>query len=65
MNKKLPVFLWFAVGCIFSFAGTPSHKIKPENPGKKIWIDADLAVGMKRIGRLGYSDVDDGYAIIQ
>lgn len=32
---------------------------------KKVWIDTDLAVGMKRIGREGYSDVDDGYAILQ
>jgi len=32
---------------------------------KKIWIDTDLAVGKERIGREGYSDVDDGYAIIQ
>jgi pyrimidine-specific ribonucleoside hydrolase len=32
---------------------------------KKVWIDTDLAVGMERIGREGYSDVDDGYAILQ
>lgn len=32
---------------------------------KKVWIDADLAVGMKRINRPGYSDVDDGYAVLQ
>lgn len=32
---------------------------------KNVWIDADLAVGMKRYGRDGYSDVDDGYAILQ
>ncbi len=30
-----------------------------------IWIDSDLAVGKQRIGRPGYSDVDDGYAIWQ
>lgn len=30
-----------------------------------IWIDTDLAVGMKNIRRAGYSDVDDGYAIWQ
>ncbi len=32
---------------------------------KNIWIDADLAVGMKRYHREGYSDVDDAYAILQ
>jgi inosine-uridine nucleoside N-ribohydrolase len=32
---------------------------------KPVWIDADLAIGMRRIGRPGYSDVDDGYAIWQ
>lgn len=32
---------------------------------KKVWIDTDLAVGKERIGREGYSDVDDGYAILQ
>lgn len=34
---------------------------------RKIWIDSDLAVGMKRDARNrdGYSDVDDGYAILQ
>ena len=30
-----------------------------------IWIDTDLAVGMKRYTRPGYSDVDDGYAVLQ
>jgi len=32
---------------------------------KQVWIDTDLSVGMKRYGRVGYSDVDDGYAIAQ
>ena len=32
---------------------------------KSIWIDADVAVGMERYGREGFSDVDDGYAILQ
>ncbi len=32
---------------------------------KKIWIDTDLSVGMKRHAREGYCDVDDGYAIWQ
>ncbi len=34
---------------------------------RKIWIDTDLAVGMKRDARNrdGYSDVDDGFAILQ
>ncbi|WP_240032196.1 nucleoside hydrolase [Psychroflexus aestuariivivens] len=36
-----------------------------QNEKKKVWIDADLAVGMKRYEREGYSDVDDGYAILQ
>jgi len=42
--------------------------VKNSLPGmgkKVIWIDADLAVGMKRIGRPGYSDVDDGFAVWQ
>jgi len=30
-----------------------------------IWIDTDLAVGEKRTHREGYSDVDDGYAVLQ
>lgn len=32
---------------------------------KQIWIDTDLSVGMKRTTRPGYSDVDDGYAVLQ
>lgn len=38
---------------------------QPPEENKKVWIDADLAVGMKRYEREGYSDVDDGYAILQ
>jgi len=32
---------------------------------KQVWIDTDLSVGMKRYHKEGYSDVDDGYAILQ
>jgi pyrimidine-specific ribonucleoside hydrolase len=32
---------------------------------KQVWIDTDLSVGMKRYHREGYSDVDDGYAVLQ
>jgi pyrimidine-specific ribonucleoside hydrolase len=32
---------------------------------KQVWIDTDLAAGMKRISREGYSDVDDAFAILQ
>lgn len=32
---------------------------------KKVWIDTDLSVGMKRHNREGYCDVDDGYAVLQ
>lgn len=32
---------------------------------KQVWIDTDLSAGMKRYTREGYSDVDDGYAILQ
>ncbi|PKA97258.1 pyrimidine-specific ribonucleoside hydrolase [Flavobacteriaceae bacterium MAR_2009_75] len=32
---------------------------------KHVWIDTDLAVGMERYGREGFSDVDDGYALLQ
>jgi inosine-uridine nucleoside N-ribohydrolase len=32
---------------------------------KRVWIDTDLSVGMKRHTRKGYCDVDDGYAIWQ
>ncbi|MGB7393565.1 MAG: nucleoside hydrolase [Pricia sp.] len=32
---------------------------------KKVWIDTDLSVGMKRHEREGYCDVDDGYAVLQ
>lgn len=32
---------------------------------KKVWIDTDLSVGMKRYHKEGYSDVDDGYAVLQ
>ncbi|WP_036195852.1 nucleoside hydrolase [Maribacter antarcticus] len=32
---------------------------------KNVWIDTDLSVGMKRYHKEGYSDVDDGYAILQ
>lgn len=44
-----------------------SDSILPEKVEgkKKVWIDADLAVGMKNINRPGYSDVDDGYAVLQ
>ncbi len=40
----------------------PTHPIAPK---KKVWVDTDLAVGMKRYHREGYSDVDDGYAVLQ
>ncbi|MFD2832517.1 nucleoside hydrolase [Gramella sp. AN32] len=36
-----------------------------KNSKKNIWVDADLAVGMKRYHREGYSDVDDAYALLQ
>ena len=68
MNKKHLVFLCAcAVGSIYSFSISEPvfHDGKIQAPQKQIWIDADLAVGMKRIGRPGYSDVDDGYAIAQ
>lgn len=32
---------------------------------KHVWIDTDLAAGMKRVSGEGYSDVDDAYAILQ
>lgn len=32
---------------------------------KKIWIDTDLSVGMKRHKKEGYCDVDDGFAVLQ
>ena len=32
---------------------------------KQVWIDTDLSVGMKRYHKEGYSDVDDGYAVLQ
>lgn len=32
---------------------------------KRVWIDTDLSVGMKRHQREGYCDVDDGYAVLQ
>lgn len=46
---------------------TPISSVEQETTDaiKKVWIDADLAVGMKRINRPGYSDVDDGYAVLQ
>jgi len=44
-----------------TFLGKP--KIK--NIKKNIWIDTDISVGMKRYHREGYSDVDDGYALLQ
>nr|WP_297789704.1 nucleoside hydrolase [uncultured Allomuricauda sp.] len=43
----------------------PSRTWKRLNKKKKVWVDTDLAVGMKRYQREGYSDVDDGYAILQ
>lgn len=45
-----------------------TDKVKPNgivNGIKQVWIDADLAVGKKNIGKPGYSDVDDGYAVLQ
>lgn len=32
---------------------------------KRVWIDTDLSVGMKRHKREGYCDVDDGFAVLQ
>lgn len=32
---------------------------------KQVWIDTDLAAGMKRTRGEGFSDVDDAYAILQ
>lgn len=42
-----------------------SSKEQTKEEKKKVWIDADVAVGMERYGREGYSDVDDGFAILQ
>ncbi|MCK0192731.1 nucleoside hydrolase [Arenibacter sp. F20364] len=42
-----------------------SGRFSTERRKKKVWIDTDLAVGMKRYNREGYSDVDDGYAVLQ
>lgn len=44
-----------------SLSATSDIEINKRN----VWIDADLAVGMKRYHREGYSDVDDAYAILQ
>lgn len=44
---------------------TQSDENQTQDKKKKVWIDADVAVGMERYGREGYSDVDDGYAILQ
>jgi inosine-uridine nucleoside N-ribohydrolase len=45
----------------------PETSIESEVAVEKrpIWIDTDLAVGMKRYTRPGFSDVDDGYAVLQ
>ncbi len=32
---------------------------------KMVWVDTDLTVGMKCYYREGFSDVDDGYAVLQ
>lgn len=51
---------------ISDFVGSNSGQIDDISLTKRpIWIDADLAVGMKRYTRPGYSDVDDGYAVLQ
>lgn len=42
-----------------------SNETQTQEEKKNVWIDADVAVGMERYGREGYSDVDDGYAILQ
>lgn len=44
---------------------TPTPESQTQKNKKNVWIDADVAVGMERYGREGYSDVDDGYAILQ
>src|SRR5680860_494682 len=46
-----------------SFGYSQSSNTLPAK--KKVWIDTDLAVGMKRHNRPGFSDVDDGYAVLQ
>ncbi len=44
---------------------TDNAATQQDTTPQPVWIDADLAVGMKNIRRPGYSDVDDGYAILQ
>lgn len=68
MNKKLLVSLCIGVPAVWTALSFSIDRISPPDDPiseKKIWIDADLAVGMKRIGRPGYSDVDDAYAVLQ
>ena len=49
-----------------SKASVPNgHITEQDNAPQEVWIDADLAVGMTNYGSPGYSDVDDGYAILQ
>ncbi|MBN7816502.1 nucleoside hydrolase [Algoriphagus pacificus] len=58
---------------LVSFSGSNSLNPNEKTPidtnqdlvKRPIWIDADIAVGMKRYTRPGYSDVDDGYAVLQ
>lgn len=46
-------------------ATTTTGSENEEAVKRPIWIDTDLAVGMKRYTRPGFSDVDDGYAVLQ
>ena len=51
-------------GAIYNVVSFPNHKIGVMEK-KKVWIDTDLSVGMKNYEGEGYSDVDDGYAVLQ
>ena len=65
-------FLYSSISLnFFAFIGNdfsiPETSIESEVAIEKrpVWIDTDLAVGMKRYTRPGFSDVDDGYAVLQ
>ena len=58
----------YCITAIFIFSSFIGDTVNNESSypnKKKVWIDADLAVGMERQSGSGYSDVDDGYAILQ
>ena len=52
------------MGCGEQVKESPEQEVEREQGPKKVWVDADLAIGVQNPNGL-YGDVDDGFALMQ